>query len=154
MRSNEIQFDHRIREDLGVLEVVPRVDDIDLTELIDRFETDAGMTPAGDVYGGLVPQYYRFGPMEDHFRGRSVGAGGPKTPVLGCECGEWGCWPLMARIVVTDDLVVWDCFEQPYRETRDYVGFGPFRFDRRQYDDALRELTESPQGFSCPEGHL
>ncbi len=66
---------------------------------------------------------------------------GPKTPVLGCECGEWGCWPLLARITATTDLVTWDAFEQPHRKTRDYVAFGPFQFDRHQYDDALRALS-------------
>ncbi|WP_234392319.1 hypothetical protein [Streptomyces sp. WM6378] len=109
--------------------------------MIDQFETDAGMQPAGDAYGGLIPQFFRFGPMEGHFHGRSTGAMGPKTPVLGCGCGEWGCWPLMASIIVTPGHVTWDSFEQPHRKTRDYSGFGPFRFDRHQYDDAVKALS-------------
>ncbi|MGV9549146.1 hypothetical protein [Streptomyces ardesiacus] len=47
----------------------------------------------------------------------------------------------MARITATADLVAWDAFEQPHRKTRDYVSFGPFQFDRHQYDDALRALS-------------
>lgn len=35
-----------------------------------------------------------------------------------------------------------DCFEQPYRKTRDYTAFGPFQFDRHQYDDALQALSK------------
>ncbi|WP_158842969.1 hypothetical protein [Saccharothrix deserti] len=143
MANNRIQFDLQRRDDLGVREVVPRVDGVPLTELIDRFEANAGMQPSGDAYGGLIPQYFRFGPMEDHFHGRPTNAMGPKTPLLGCECGEWGCWPLMARVSVTPDLVTWDSFEQPHRTTRDYSGFGPFRFGRQQYDDALRELSSA-----------
>jgi hypothetical protein len=139
--SSEIQFDCHHRNDLGVLEVVPCVDGIPLTELIDRFETDAGMKPAGGAYGGLIPRFFRFGPMEDHFHGRSTSATGPKTPLLGCECGEWGCWPLMASITVTAGLVIWDSFGQPHRTTRDYTAFGPFQFGRRQYDGALRDLS-------------
>ncbi|MFJ1547691.1 hypothetical protein [Streptomyces sp. NPDC088246] len=65
----------------------------------------------------------------------------PKTPLLGCECDEWGCQPFLARITVTTDLVTWDSFEQPHRATRDYTAFGPFQFDRRQYDDALLPLS-------------
>lgn len=99
------------------------------------------MQPAGDAYGGLIPKFFRFGPMEDHFHGRSAGAMGPKTPVLGCECGEWGCWPLMASITLTPDRVTWDSFEQPHRTTRDYSGFGPFHFDRHQYEDAVKALS-------------
>ncbi|MFF9135684.1 hypothetical protein ACF1AY_35015 [Streptomyces sp. NPDC014776] len=141
MASNEIRFDRQQREDRGVLEIVLRIDGKLLTELIDRFELDAGMQPAGDAYGGLIPEFFRFGPLEDHFHGRSTNAMGPKTPLLGCECGEWGCWPLMARITAPPKLVTWDSFEQPYRKARDYTGFGPFQFDRHQYDDALRALS-------------
>ncbi|MFD9067608.1 hypothetical protein ACFVZ3_39530 [Kitasatospora purpeofusca] len=140
MTSQELHFDCRRHAGHGVLEVVPCIDRIPLTELIDQFEADAGMQPAGDAYGGLLPEFFRFGPMEDHFHGRSTGAMGPGTPLLGCECGEWGCWPLMANITVTSDRVTWDSFEQPHRRTRDYSGFGPFHFDRRHYDDAVKAL--------------
>ena len=138
MTSDEIRFDCRQRGDGGALVVLPHIDGAPLTDLIDSFEIAAGMQPAGDAYGGLIPEFYRFGPMQDHSLGRSTNAMGPKTPVLGCECGEWGCWPLMARITVTADLVVWDSFDQPHRTGRDYTAFGPFRFYRHQYDDALR----------------
>ncbi|MFG2909188.1 hypothetical protein ACGF13_29490 [Kitasatospora sp. NPDC048286] len=141
MTNQDIHFDCRRHAERGVLEVVPCIDRIPLTNLIDQFETDAGMQPAGDAYGGLIPQFFRFGPMEDHFHGQSTGAMGPKTPVLGCECGEWGCWPLMASITVESDHVTWDSFEQPHRKARDYSGFGPFHFDRHQYDDAVKALS-------------
>lgn len=140
MISNEIRFDCQQRGD-GVLVIVPRIDGAALTELIDRFEVAAGMQPAGDAYGGLIPEFFRFGSMEDHFHGRSTTAMGTKTPVLGCECGEWGCWPLMTSITATDDRVTWDAFEQPHRKTRDYSAFGPFQFGRRQYDEALAVLV-------------
>ncbi|MFJ5610619.1 hypothetical protein ACIQCJ_14675 [Streptomyces sp. NPDC093221] len=140
MASNEIRFVRQQREDRSVLEIILRIDGTPLTELIDRFELNAEMQPAGDAYGGLIPEFFRFGPLEDHFHGRSTNAMGPKTPLLGCGCGEWGCWPLMARITSTPELVTWDSFEQPHRKTRDYTGFGPFQFDRHQYDDDLRAL--------------
>ncbi|WBO68873.1 hypothetical protein [Streptomyces camelliae] len=141
MTSNDIRFDCRHRGDGGPLAIVPLIDGALLTELIDGFEIAAGMQPAGDAYGGLIPEFFRFGPMQDHFLGRSTNAMGPKTPVLGCECGEWGCWPLMARITPTADFVTWDAFEQPHRKTRNYVAFGPFQFDRHQYDDTLQALS-------------
>ncbi|WP_405780667.1 hypothetical protein [Streptomyces sp. NBC_00859] len=61
--------------------IVPHIGGAPLTELIDGFEMDAGMQPAGDAYGGLIPEFFRFGPMEDHFRGRSTSATGSETPV-------------------------------------------------------------------------
>ncbi|WP_225726540.1 MULTISPECIES: hypothetical protein [unclassified Nocardia] len=122
--------------------VIPRVDGVPLTDLIDRFELDAGMRPAGGAYGGLVPAYARSLRMDAHFHGMSTMAMGSKIPVLVCECGEWGCWPLLAEITVTDDFVIWDRIEQPYRPARDYTAFGPFRFKRKQYDRALRDLNK------------
>ncbi|MEV6021410.1 MULTISPECIES: hypothetical protein [unclassified Streptomyces] len=140
MSAQEIRFDCGRHADRGVLEVVPCVDGVPLTSLIDQFETGARMRPAGGAYGGLLPQFFRFGRLEDHFHGRPTGEMGPKTPVLGCACGDCGCWPLMAGITVTSAHVVWDSFEQPHRTARDYSGFGPFRFDRRQYDHAVQLL--------------
>ncbi|MEU0871699.1 hypothetical protein [Nocardia brasiliensis] len=121
--------------------VIPRVDGVALTDLIDRFELDAGIQPAPGAYGGLIPAYSRDLRMDDHFHGRSTMATGSKTPVLVCECGEWGCWPLLAEITVTEDLVIWDRFGPNHPTRGDYGRFGPFRFDRNQYDDALRDLS-------------
>ncbi|MFI9561456.1 hypothetical protein [Nonomuraea endophytica] len=135
-----IEFTVRRRPDLQVHEVVPRIDGHLLLDLIDRFETGSGMRPAGDVYGGLIPAYYRYGPLDEHFLGKENSGLGPKTAVLGCECGEVGCWPLMTRITLTGDLVVWDAFEQVHRPNRDYAAFGPFLFDRAQYGQALGAL--------------
>lgn len=113
---------------------VPYVDDVALTDLIDRFELAAGLSPAGGAYGGLIPRYFS-GTMTEHFHGLDAEEG--KTPLLACACGDWGCWPLLARITVTEDEVVWDSFGQPHRPERDYRGFGPFRFARAQYDAAV-----------------
>ncbi len=126
--------------------VVPRVDGVPLTDLIDRFELAAGMQPAGGAYGGLRPGSAWNFRIDDHFHGRSSMTTGTKTPVLVCQCGAWGDWPLLAEIVVSDSLVIWHRFEQPYRQERDYDAFGPFRFDRNQYDEALQDLIDrSPQ---------
>ncbi|MEV4925011.1 hypothetical protein [Streptomyces roseoverticillatus] len=80
MTGNEIWFGCQQRGDGGVLVILPRIDGVPLTELIDNFEIAAGMQPAGDAYGGLIPQFFRFGPIQDHFLGRSTNAMGPRTP--------------------------------------------------------------------------
>ena len=61
--------------------------------------------------------------------------------LLGCDCGEVGCWPLDARIEVTDDLVMWQDFQQPHRPERDYRSFGPFVFGRKEYDRAVADAV-------------
>lgn len=67
-----IRFDCQQRGDDGPLVIVPLIDGVPLTELIDRFEMSAGMQPAGCAYGGLIPEFFRFGPMEDHFHGVAI----------------------------------------------------------------------------------
>ncbi|MGW0327778.1 hypothetical protein [Nocardia sp. NPDC003183] len=62
-----------------------RIDTIPLIDLIDTVEICAGMEPAGDAYGGLVPQFFRFESAMDHFYG-STSRKRQKTPVLACSC--------------------------------------------------------------------
>ena len=138
---DEITFLVSERADLGTLEVVPAIGAVPLTTLIDAYELGAGMLPAGGAYGGLIPAFYRFGSMDRHFRGGSTETFGPATPVLACECGRWDDWPLLCRIGITDSAVTWDVFAQPYRPARDYTRFGPFRFGRGAYEDALADLA-------------
>ena len=76
-----------------------------------------------------------------------------KLAVLGCVCGEPGCWPLLVRITVEENVVIWDGFEQPFRSKGPYsISEGraipweydllrPFVFDKAQY---LSELSKSP----------
>ncbi|ONI79878.1 hypothetical protein ALI144C_24415 [Actinosynnema sp. ALI-1.44] len=141
MARSEIRFDYLRRGDSGVPQVVPRVDGAPLTDLIDRFEIGAGMRPAGNVYGGLASWVFRSAPVEDYFHGLPADATGPRTALLACSCGDVGCWPLLARVTTTDEVVIWDDFQQPHRRARDYTAFGPFQFDRDRYDVAVRELS-------------
>ena len=66
--------------------------------------------------------------------------------MLNCECGIPGCWPLLCRIEVRDDRVIWSDFEQPHRSAPksrrvwSYEGFGPFVFEWAQYEAALEAL--------------
>lgn len=127
----------------GVLEVVPTVDGVSLTDLVHRFERDAAIETRESSYGGLIPSYFRFGPMDQHYLAGETAfrTDRGKVPLLGCDCGEWGCWPLKARIEATPTDVRWDEFEQPHRPQRDYSTFGPFVFSREQYDRALAGLV-------------
>jgi hypothetical protein len=61
-----------------------------------------------------------------------------KTAVLGCVCGEVGCWPFLVRIKLREDVVIWDGFEQPHRPAWRYDDLRPFVFDRGQYFSALQ----------------
>jgi hypothetical protein len=60
-----------------------------------------------------------------------------KFAVLGCGCGDVGCWPFRVRIELREDVVIWDGFEQPHRRKWRYDEMRPFVFDRTQYFSAL-----------------
>ena len=77
----------------------------------------------------------------NHFRGTPVASwfGDGDTVLLGCECGEWGCWPLTTSVDVGSSQVVWRGFRQGHRSW-DLSALGPFTFDRSQYESALTSI--------------
>ena len=109
----------------------------DLVELIGDFEREFAADLAGSY--GLLPAVDVLPPAR-HFLGEpdpSYASDDGHTMLLGCECGEPGCWPLQARIDATERTVIWREFQQPHRPGWDYARFGPFVFDRVQYDASL-----------------
>ena len=118
--------------------IEPVVGGVGLVDRVAAYERDQGYEPAGD-YGGLVPAHFRFGDLTTYFRGeeRRQSPGPGRLWLLGCDCGEVGCWPLEARVTVAGESVTWSEFRQPFREAWSYEGFGPFVFHRPAYDDAV-----------------
>lgn len=136
-----VAFRWEVDEELGDRGLTIRVDGVPLREIIE--ETEARFPDAGDVagdYAGIVDWQLT---SADHFLGgpgSDLGCGAPtKTVLLGCSCGETGCWPLMARVEADERLVRWSGFEQPFRPEWDY-GALAFTFDRGQYEAALRSV--------------
>ncbi|MBO0826031.1 MAG: hypothetical protein J2P27_19575 [Actinobacteria bacterium] len=124
--------------------LTPVVDGSPLTELAAEFESRRGYSPAGG-YAGLVPAHFRFGDLVQYFLGQENGQW-PRRGyawLLGCDCGEIGCWPLEARIITDPETVTWTDFVQPHRRARDYQSFGNFVFGRAAYERAVREAVEA-----------
>ena len=75
-----------------------------------------------------------------------------RISILECECMCSGCWPLLVRVHLDETRVAWTDFEQPHRSPESisvrgprpwsYRGFGPFVFDRGQYERALVRQPE------------
>ena len=107
----------------------------------------SGQPDLAGTYSGIPDYYLRKLTVRDHFLGApgsDLACGSEeKTVLLACECGEPGCWPLMARVIVAVDTVTWSEFEQPYREAWDYGGF-TLTFDRQQYENALDAVPDHP----------
>jgi hypothetical protein len=105
------------------------------------FATREGKPDLAGSYVGLRPAEV-FLPSSRLLSGEPMAFGDhddpeDKTAVLGCSCGEVGCWPFLVRIKLREDVVVWDGFEQPHRPAWRYDDLRPFVFDRRQYFSAL-----------------
>ncbi|GGK88609.1 hypothetical protein [Deinococcus radiotolerans] len=133
-----------------------------LVELVRRWEDVAaqatGERSLAGSYAGLPARFAAeiqtawLGADQDDGR---LGGPGKWVTLLGCECGEPGCWPLLARIETDGQAVRWLDFQQPYRAKKEadplnpqrpptpfwsYEGFGPFVFERAAYTRAVRSL--------------
>jgi hypothetical protein len=136
-------------------QIIPAIDALPLTSRAQAFEIENGWKPAGG-YGGLVPSNYDFDPFDQYFLGTRQDTGlSPKgkIAVLGCSCGEVGCWPLLTRVRFDGEQVTWQDFEQPHRRERSYAGFGPFSFSKREYEIAIGDLiaTMKTQSIATAE---
>jgi hypothetical protein len=126
------------KENSGVVALVPSVDGVSLVDLVGAFEESQGFTPAGG-YAGIIPAYVQLGDLAAYYRGieRAQLPQGGRLWLLGCDCGEVSCWPLEAEVTLDERSIWWSGFAQPYRPAWLYAGFGPFVFDRRQYEAAV-----------------
>ncbi|MCA9024807.1 MAG: hypothetical protein KDA86_06305 [Planctomycetaceae bacterium] len=119
-----------------------------MIDLVCEFElpmaTAEGTPDIAGGYMGIAASSHL--PPSQHFLGIHASSlrEDAKTDILWCgDCGEPGCWPLLTRITVNDDCVIWSEFEQPHRTARSkktpwvYDCFGPFEFDRTQYELSL-----------------
>lgn len=74
-----------------------------------------------------------------HYLGEPVFSwfGDGDTVLLGCVCGDWGCWPFTAIVTVAEDTVTWSGYRTGHRDW-DYRELRDITFDRLQYEEALR----------------
>lgn len=134
----------------GSGELAISIDGEPLADIIRRTEEPFAAQPDELAAPGQYSGMRSYGLMKSvvwQFQGRrgSHSWAGPqdKTALLACQCGEVACWPLMARITLARDVVVWGDFEQPHRKGKgrtqlwDY-GDLSFVFDRQQYMESLR----------------
>ncbi|MBK8470376.1 MAG: hypothetical protein WAR57_07390 [Candidatus Phosphoribacter sp.] len=133
---NELSFVAADNE--GSVELVPVVDGTSLTQLVEDYESDHGMTPSGG-YAGLIPARFNLGDLRTYYlaQNKRQRPGKGRMWVLGCDCGEIGCWPLEVTITIAGGQVTWTGFRQPHRPAWDYAAFGPFIFEETQYRDAV-----------------
>lgn len=128
--------------DSAPIGIVPMIDGSSLVDLVSRYETSRGWEPAGG-YDGLVPRFHDYGNLTAYYLGanHAPGLGPSRIQVLGCTCGDAGCWPLQTTIDILPTMVTWSDFTQPHRPEWEYSTFGPFTFDRDAYETAVHTAT-------------
>jgi len=148
MPEVEFRWNQTPRNGAGELEV--RVDGQALADWIRAVELPFARAEGAEViagsYSGLSASHCP-DDLVSHFLGGEDSHldAGPrdKTVLLGCECGDVGCWPLMAQIQTTSESVAWTDFEQPHRrELWSYEAATPLMFDRTQYEDAIAAAVQ------------
>ena len=152
-RDKEFGYSFQIIEifinDRNLLDVV--------TEVERKNAQHIGLDFGGNYTGLQATPYVVEG---DHFLGTSF----PSWPkhhdwVLGCTCGNPGCWDILAFIEADDKIVRWSKIVNPWlahglptvwhtEPPEDFVAFdyssiGSYAFDRGQYDYALNNLRLS-----------
>lgn len=123
--------------------VVPIIDGRSFVDLVTDIERTNDFDVVGG-YDGIIPANYRFGSLDRYYLGLGDSwTETTSTAVLGCDCGEVGCWPGCVTINANPSTVTWSSFQQPFRPDRDYSALGPFEFERRAYEEAVNAAIKA-----------
>ncbi|GAA2320835.1 hypothetical protein GCM10009853_093850 [Glycomyces scopariae] len=139
---NRVEF---LTSENGPLEI--KVDGILLQEHLRRAELPSaradGQADLAGSYAGLTRLDLIRWPSRHFLGSPALTTTGDDTVLLGCDCGDWGCWPLSANVHLTPTTVTWTDFTNEHRPNWDRSTLRPFTFQRPQYESALRatELT-------------
>ncbi|TCZ79361.1 hypothetical protein E0485_05735 [Paenibacillus albiflavus] len=144
-----IQFKVEYSEDQDAQVLGIYINGENLVELIRRYENQFDPSIAGG-YEGLNIKFLNN--IKEHFTGKlnedDLFYYEGKTLIMGCNCGEPGCWPILIKVIEEDEVIVWNEFEQPHRNEEsasghwDYSKFKPLRFNRKQYEEQLKIICE------------
>jgi hypothetical protein len=133
-----------VEEELGVgllPTLMPYLNGVPLRDLVRKVELPharrEGRPDLAGSYAGLLDEDVRW--PGRHYLGVPVLSwfGDADTVLLGCVCGEWGCWPFTAFVTVDEETVTWSGYRTGHRDW-DYGDLREFVFDRRQYEEALQ----------------
>jgi len=124
------------------------VDDRPLAEIMLAHEIPFAIK---EGHPGLAGDYHAIevatSSMEQYYLGSAEAYWGDdknKTMVLGCSCGIGGCWPLLCKITIDGNKVIWSDFEQPHRdEDWDYSNFEGFEFNKQQYLNEIEAMKNA-----------
>lgn len=133
-----------IEEELGAgvrPTLVPYLNGASLPDLVRKaelpFARREGNPDLAGRYAGLLGEEVRW--PGGHYLGSPVRSwfDDGDTVLLGCVCGDWGCWPFTALVTVDEETVTWSGYRAGHRDW-DYRELRNITFSRIQYEEALQ----------------
>ncbi len=97
------------------------------------YPTIGELMRTGELSFGKAQRYFVLEPDDDDF-----GA----TVLLGCDCGEPGCWMLLIDKQAGNDTITWSHFRQFHRPDWNYL-LGPYRFDSGIYTQEIQRILDA-----------
>jgi hypothetical protein len=144
---NSIEFHTLPNLEDGEFTLIPVIDGSPLPEILKvyeaKFAVKEGHSDLAGKYSGIfirdIPSIIAF------FSGDPPGifCYEDKISILDCECGAYGCWPMLVNITIDGNVVTWSDFEQPHRTSEsvtlfwDFSEFPSFKFSLAEYMKAL-----------------
>ncbi len=127
--------------------VVPRVNGEAMPDLLRRIEAPfaraEGSRDLAGNYAGLVADEDVRWPSRHSLEEPALSwFGDGDTVLLGCTCGERGCWPFTARVTVGHGTVTWSGLRTGHRAW-DYSALRDLVFAQQQYQAAVRATALS-----------
>ena len=133
MRLDQLTFAREPHAARGYHWATPVVNGVPLPALVAGFEWGLRAGELAGDYAGIIINESGDPLVDDLLQDGRIS-------LLGCTCGETGCWPLEAAVRFDDWSVTWDDFCQPHRREWSYLGFGPFVFPAEAYRQAVESL--------------
>ena len=123
------------------------IDDKPLAKIMKAYEMPMATKEGHPDLAGGYHAIEVLSSLEKYYLGKDKADWGDeknKTALLGCECGAVGCWPLLCKISLQGNEVIWSEFEQPHRDDDwDYSAFEGFVFEKQQYLKAIDAMKNA-----------
>lgn len=94
------------------------------------YPTIGQLRRTGELSFGYAQRYFVIEPDDSDFNA---------TVLLGCNCGEPGCWMLLIKSQTENNVITWSDFRQFHRPAWKYY-LGPYIFDSSKYHQELKRV--------------
>jgi hypothetical protein len=148
---NKIEFkNHNIVRPNGwkLTRVEIKIDQVDLIKIARRYEKKFDECKKNKKLAGAYGYITKPDNPLKYFLGQDIDDNyyEDKTRVLECDCGNYGCWPLICRIKEENDTVTWSDFENVHRSERVpengiwvYNTDFKFEFNKYEYIESIKK---------------